>query len=638
MSISSSSTREEDTLSVVSSIRHDNLAQVLENLPKHLTKESLLRLHRACLECDTKYLPQSAEVADMLLSVVLDKLTPAADQQLALTVLQHFISQEQLKCVLPSLSIPQIELLLPLLLLALKDFSEINGRLVEALRDPKLNGVSKRSILCFYSQLAQMHSDRLTSQVKDTIIETIPLWLNEPSKKNFTAVTQVRSYSTDQFLNVAAFSLLPVWLRICHSESHPKKNAFYTATMEYCSAVVEVAVQQSTTENANVLCQAVQCLNELCSCDETQHSWAIKVVNKIKTVDFLLCLQVEAFCSKFSQGPQRSAALANVSVSSIISAALSNTSNAHTVLGFLKNNLHDITRHVQYNFPGYLKIFARYPKHIDLTEVLAASITEENFEHVFRKLLLCPAVSAALIAPHDKSKQDVVDAIKPNLDLLLGETFSTDARGDQYLERMVSSLSSMKHYRRVTMVASTVANTLLHTYFETLESKHPQRYYEFLSKLLHKFPKGLVLPVEGYLEEIQHMVIELFCENVSFIPDVAETLRQSEHAAVVIVKLLGDAEEDTCEDYLSVLMEQLQKYSRGSRIIRVVNAAALVAQKVSPEQRSLLLETLSQMNIKPSEAELNERINQVSAEIQQNETLIYTNSVLFNIIDNLYRS
>ncbi|XP_003740070.1 uncharacterized protein LOC100908914 [Galendromus occidentalis] len=638
MSISSSSTREEDTLSVVSSIRHDNLAQVLENLPKQLTKESLLRLHRACLECDTKYLPQSVEVADMLLSVLLDKQTPAAEQQLALTVLQHFISQQQLECVLPSLSIPQIELLLPLLFVAIKDFSAVDSRLLDALKDPKVNSITKRSILCFYTQLAQISPDRVSPQAKDTIIGIIPLWLNDPSLKNFTASNQVRSHTSDQFLNVATFSLLPVWLGVSHSENHPKKSALFEATMEYSAAVVELAMQINATENATVLCQAVQCLNELCTYDESQQSWAIKVVNKIKSVDFLLCLQVESFCCKFSQDPQRSVALANVSVSSIISAALSNTSNAHTVVEFLRSNLQNIARHVQYNFPGYLKIFARFPKHIDLTEVLAASITEENFEHVFRKLLLCPAVTAALIAPHDKLRQDVVDAIKPTLDMLLGETFSSDARGDLYLERMVSSLASMKHYRRVALAASTVANSLLHTYFETLESKYPQRYFELLSRLLCKFPKRLVLPVEGYLEEIQHMIIELFCENVSFIPNVAETLRQSEHAAVVIVKLLGDAEEDTCEDYLSVLMEHLQKYSRGSRIIRVVNAAALVAQKVSPEQRSLLLETLSQMNIKPSEAELNERINQVSAEIQQNETLIYTNSVLFNIIDNLYRS
>lgn len=623
---------------MVSSIRHDNLAQVLDTLPKHLTKESLIRLHRACLECDTKCLPQAAEVADMLLSVVLDKVTPAAEQQLALTVLQHFISQEQLECVLPSLTIPQIELLLPLLLLAITDYSGVDGRLLDALKDPKVNAITKRGILSFYTQLVQMHPDRVSSQAKDTIIGLLPSWLNDPNKKNFTAASPVRTYSADQFLNVAAFTVLPLWLNVCHSENHPKKSALYASTMEYCAACVELATQQNVQENANALCKAVECLNDLCSCDESQISWAIKVVNKIKTNDFLLCLQVEAFCGKFSQDPQRSVALANVSVSAIISAALSDTTNAHTVVGFLKNNLHDITRHVQYNFPGYLKIFARFPKHIDLTEVLAASITEENFEHVFRKLLLCPAVCAALIAPHDKSKQDVMDSIKPNLNLLLGETFSSDDKGDVYLERMVSTLSSMKHYRRVALVASTVANTLLHTYFETLEAKHPQRYYELLSKLLCKFPRGLVLPVEGYLDEIKHMIVELFCENISSIPNVVETLRQSEHAAVIIVKLLGDAEEDTCEDYLSVLMEQLQKYSKGSRIIRVVNAAALVAQKVSPEQRSLLLETLSQMNVKPSEAELNERINQVTAEIQQNETLIYTNSVLFNIIDNLYRS
>lgn len=61
MSLTSSSTQE-DTLSVASSFRHDNLAQLLESLPKHLNRDTLIKLHRACLECDTRYLPPSDEV------------------------------------------------------------------------------------------------------------------------------------------------------------------------------------------------------------------------------------------------------------------------------------------------------------------------------------------------------------------------------------------------------------------------------------------------------------------------------------------------------------------------------------------------------------------------------------------------
>ncbi|OQR74711.1 hypothetical protein BIW11_00914 [Tropilaelaps mercedesae] len=646
MSVSSSSTRDDvgDAASIASSFRPDNLTQLIEHLPKRISRDVLLKLHRACLEYDTRYLPQSDGVADMLMSVVLDKVTSAADQQLALTVLQHFITSEQLFDILPSLTVNQIELLLPLMLIELDDYSAVSERLLEALQDESVNGVTKRNILCFFTQALQVHPAQLPAAVKDVIIRQLPHWLHDPTRKSFTAVTQVRQHTADHYLNIAAFSVVPYWLEVCHREQSPHRGEMYAATIEYCSAVIELAVQQGTQENADVLCKAIECLNVLCACDPSQQSWATKCVSKVKTNDFLLCLEVEAFLSRYTQDhAQKSAALANVSASALISAGLLNTSNAHIVLNFLRNNLPEMTKHIQYNLPGYLKIFARFPKHIDMTEVLASSITEANYEPIFKKLLLCPAVCAALIALHDKSKQDIFESIRPTMHVLLGESFALADKADQQLASTVLALAPMSHYRRVVRVANIVANSLLHTYFEMLETNHSRHYFDLLARLICDLPKGLVMPVEGYLEEIKHMIVELYCENILEISCPIETLRRSEHAATIIAKLLPDSDEDTCEEYLSVLMGQLQAQlppgpATSERILRVVNTAAMVAQKVSPEQRSLLLESLSQMSVKPSDRQLYERINQLSAEIQQNEPHLYANSALFNMIDNLYRN
>lgn len=644
--MSSSSTREEvdDAVSIASSFRYDNLAQLIEHLPKQISRDVLIKLHRACLECDARCLPKSDEVADMLMAIVFDKITSAADQQLALTVLQHFISKKQLTEILPSLTIAQTELLLSLVLMELDEYSLVNERLLKALQDDTVSGVTKRNILCFFTQVLLLYPDRMPPFIKDSILKRIPNWLDDVNKKSFTAATQVRSLTADHYLNVAVFSVLPQWLELCHQENHPQKNEVYSAAMEYCSAVIELAVQQGTQEYAGILCKAINCLNMLCTCDPSEQTWAIQCVSKVKTNDFLLCLEVESFLSKYMPDySQRSAALASVNVAAIISAGLSNTSNAHVVINFLRTNLQKMAKHIQYNLPGYLKIFSRFPKHIDMTEVLVYSITEANYESVFKKLLLCPAVCAALMIPHDKSKEEIFESVKSTLHILLRESFASTNKADQQLSMMVTALAPMSYYRRVVHVADTVANSLLHTYFETLETNYPRHYFELLARLICDLPKNLLMPVEGYLEEIEHMIIELYCENILEIPQPIETLRRSDHASTVITKLLPDADEDTCEEYLSVLMGQLQLQlppgpATRARMLRVVNAAAMVAQKVSPEQRSLLLESLSQMSVKPSDKQLYERINQLSAEIQQSEPHLYASSALFNMIDNLYRN
>ncbi|XP_037572077.2 uncharacterized protein LOC119454152 [Dermacentor silvarum] len=154
-----------DDLISVRSHRKLNLSELLDNLPKQLTKDVLQQLHAAVQECDPELIPQQETAVSSLLVAVLDENSPPGRRHLALSVLESLCPQYGLEEMLLPLPPHQLTLFLQALLAQGTDsphYRSLLDKLLSALEDAAVSAPVKRAILLYLTRVAEARADLLS--------------------------------------------------------------------------------------------------------------------------------------------------------------------------------------------------------------------------------------------------------------------------------------------------------------------------------------------------------------------------------------------------------------------------------------------------------------------------------------------
>lgn len=453
-----------DDLISVRSHKKLNLNELLDNLPKQLTKDVLQQLHAAVLDCDPELIPQQEAAVSSLLVAALDERAPPGRRHLALCVLESLCPQYGLEEMLLPLPPHQLALFLPALLTQGTDSPHFRGlvdKLLSALEDAGLGAPLKREILLFLTRVVEAQPHLLSLGDVERVLKQLPGWLLDcslfcsprlvgvssvtgpppsaatttsrfrrsesaqpvseldgvVSQETFTVLTSARLHTGDQWLNGAAFSALCVWLGRALALGHAD-DSLMSACRKYCLCLLDQARRKPVhAEDAELqqhcLVEAVRALDLVCRLDASQVPEVILVLQRVAATSHLLArvalgaALLQFFLQHGSVVLHRTAdSLSHFFVGPVSRAWMSGPSALHVVHFALRNlaALCDAGATEKY-FPALLKIFAWHPRQFksQFKTIVPAFVSAKTAVEVFHSLVDLPALAAALVLEWEAS-------------------------------------------------------------------------------------------------------------------------------------------------------------------------------------------------------------------------------------------
>ncbi|XP_077489712.1 AP-5 complex subunit zeta-1-like isoform X2 [Amblyomma americanum] len=441
-----------DDLISVRSHKKLSLSELLDNLPKQLTKDVLQQLHTSVLECDPELVPQQEAAVSSLLVVVLDEQSPPGRRHLALSVLESLCPQHGLEEMLLPLPPHQLALFLQALLAQGTDsphYRSLLDKLIGALEDATVSAQIKREILLYLTRVAEAHV--LSLGDAERVLKQLPGWLMDcsllssprllgvssitgpscaptsrfrrsesvqavseldgvVSQETFTVLSSAKFYTGDQWLNGAAFSALCVWLRLAVSLGY-SDEMLVSASKKYCLYLVEQTHRKPMhAEDLELqhlcLVEVVRALDLVCQLDGSQVPEVVLVVQRLATGHLfsrvaLATAVLEFFLHHGAAVLHKTDDLLGQFFLGPGSRACLNTSSALQVVHFTVRNLAamcDAGATEKY-FPSLLKIFAWNPQQFkrQFLDIVPAFMSAKSVVEVFHSLVDLPALTAALI-------------------------------------------------------------------------------------------------------------------------------------------------------------------------------------------------------------------------------------------------
>ncbi|XP_065283849.1 AP-5 complex subunit zeta-1-like isoform X1 [Dermacentor albipictus] len=447
-----------DDLISVRSHRRLNLSELLDNLPKQLTKDVLQQLHAAVLECDPELIPQQETAVSSLLVAVLDEKLPPGRRHLALSVLESLCPQYGLEEMLLPLPLHQLTLFLQALLAQGTDsphYRSLLDKLLGALEDAAVGAPVKREILLYVTRVAEAQADLLSREDAERVFKQLPSWLMDcslfssprllgvssvtgpspsstatgssrfrrsesaqsvseldgvVSQETFTVLTSAKFYTGDQWLNGAVFSVLGVWLRravsLCYTD-----ETLVSASRKYCLYLIDQTHRKPIHPEdfeLQQLClvEAVRTLDLVCQLDSSQVPEVIIVIQRLATSHLLSRVALGTALLEFFL--HHGAAVLHKTEDSLSQFFLGPGSrvclsvpNSLQVVHFTLRNLAalcDVGATEKY-FPALLKIFAWNPQQFksQFLSIVPAFMSAKSVVEVFHSLVDLPALTAALV-------------------------------------------------------------------------------------------------------------------------------------------------------------------------------------------------------------------------------------------------
>lgn len=454
-----------DDLISVRSHKKLNLNELLDNLPKQLTKDVLQQLHAAVLDCDPELIPQQEAAVSSVLVAVLDERAPPARRHLALSVLEALCPQYGLEEMLLPLPPQQLALFLPALLAQGTDsphYRCLVEKLLSALEDAGVAAPLKREILLYLTRVVEAQPDLLSLGDTERVLKQLPGWLldcslfssprlvgvssvtgpapsaastsrfrrsesTQPvseldgvvSQETFTVLTSAKFHTGDQWLNGAAFSVLCVWLRQAVLLGY-SDDSLGSACRKYCLCLLEQARRKPVhVEDAELqqycLVEAVRALDLVCQLDATQVPEVILVVQRMANSSHLLARAALTLGTALLQFflhhgsvvlHKTGDSLSQFFLGPVSRAWLSGPS-ALQVVHFTLRNLEALCEAgaTEKYFPALLKIFAWNPQQFksQFQTIVPAFMSAKTAVEVFHSLVDLPALAAALVLEWEAS-------------------------------------------------------------------------------------------------------------------------------------------------------------------------------------------------------------------------------------------
>lgn len=470
-----------DDLISVRSHRKLNLSELLDNLPKQLTKDVLQQLHAAVQECDPELIPQQETAVSSLLVAVLDENSPPGRRHLALSVLESLCPQYGLEEMLLPLPPHQLTLFLQALLAQGTDsphYRSLLDKLLSALEDAAVSAPVKRAILLYLTRVAEARADLLSREDAERVFKQLPGWLMDcslfssprllgvssvtgpslsstttgssrfrrsesaqavseldgvVSQESFTVLTSAKFYTGDQWLNGAVFSVLGVWLRRAVSLRYTDET-LVSASRKYCLYLVDQTHRKPIHPEdfeLQQLClvEAVRTLDLVCQLDSSQVPEVILVIQRLATSHLLSRVALGTALLEFFL--HHGAAVLHKTEDSLNQFFLGPGSrvclsvpNALQVVHFTLRNLAalcDVGATEKY-FPALLKIFAWNPQQFksQFLSIVPAFMSAKSVVEVFHSLVDLPALTAALVLEREMMGVSESARTKRQSSLLLG--------------------------------------------------------------------------------------------------------------------------------------------------------------------------------------------------------------------------
>uniref|UniRef100_A0A131YGL0 AP-5 complex subunit zeta-1 n=1 Tax=Rhipicephalus appendiculatus TaxID=34631 RepID=A0A131YGL0_RHIAP len=461
-----------DDLISVRSHRKLNLSELLDNLPKQLTKDVLQQLRAAVLECDPELIPQQETAVSSLLVAVLDEQSPPVRRHLALSVLESLCPQYGLEEMLLPLPPQQLTLFLQALLAQGTDsphYRALLDKLLGSLEDAAVSAPVKREVLLYVTRVAESREDLLSREDVERVLKQLPGWLldcslfSSPrllgvssvtgpsssstaatgssrfrrsesaqavseldgvvSQETFTVLTSAKFYTGDQWLNGAVFSVLGVWLRRAVS-LHYTDETLVSASKKYCLYLVDQTHRKPVHPEdfeLQQLClvEVVHTLDLVCQLDSSQVPEVILVIQRLANSHLLSRLTLgTALLEFFLHHGKAVLHKTDDSLSQFFlgpgSRAWLSPSNALHVVHFTLRNLAalcDVGATEKY-FPALLKIFAWSPQQFksQFLSIVPAFISAKSVVEVFHSLVDLPSLTAALL--HEREMMGVPEGAR----------------------------------------------------------------------------------------------------------------------------------------------------------------------------------------------------------------------------------
>lgn len=468
-----------DDLISVRSHRRLSLHELIDNLPKQLTKEVLHQLRVAVAECDPELIPQNEGAVSSLLAVVLDDRAVPLCKHLALSVLEGICPQYGLEEMLVDLPITQLVLFLNLLLVQGTDslhYRAIINKLLSALEDNSIGCDCKREVLLYLTQVVEADGSVLSLADTQQVLRQMGSWLldcslfSSPrllgisllcptgpitqsrfrrsdvplptteldgvvSKETFTVLSCAKFNTTDQSLNIAAFSVLCVWLRKALRHQYAEESLLVSAK-KYCLYVIEQTytkplIAEDLEMQHCCLVEAVDALDLLCQLDSSLVPEVMPTVQRL-TGNYLSSHVVVSTTLLQFLLHHGAAVLFNTDevlahfFERVVSRAHKCNTTSLEVVQFVKRNLAQLclaagTSILEKYFPALLKILAWNPQNfkVEFKTILPAFMSAKTSVEVFYSLVDLPTLTAALVvdsemsSPSESSQQKKRSSLSP---------------------------------------------------------------------------------------------------------------------------------------------------------------------------------------------------------------------------------
>ncbi|CAN7998150.1 unnamed protein product [Ixodes hexagonus] len=452
-----------DDLISVRSHRRLNLHELIDNLPKQLTKEVLHQLRAAVADCDPERIPQNEGVVSSLLAAVLDDKAVPLCKHLALSILEGICPQYGLEEMLVDLPIAQLALFLNLLLVQGTDslhYRTLLNKLLSALEDSSVGCDCKREVLLYLTQVVEADGTLFTIADTQRVLRQMGSWLldcslfssprllnisllcptgppstqsrfrrtDSPqptteldgvvSKESFTVLSS-KFNTADQSLNIAAFSVLCVWLKKALRHKHVEETLLVSAK-KYCLYVVQQTYTKPlTAEDLELqqccLVEAVNSLDLLCQLDASLVPEVVPTVQRL-TGSYLASHVVVSTALLQFLLHHGAAVLFNTDevlsqfFERVVSRAYWDAATSLEVVRFVKRNLEQLcltpgVSILEKYFPALLKTLAWSPQNLraEFEDILPAFMSPKTSVEVFYSLADLPTLTAALVIDSEMS-------------------------------------------------------------------------------------------------------------------------------------------------------------------------------------------------------------------------------------------
>ncbi|XP_077525879.1 AP-5 complex subunit zeta-1-like isoform X3 [Haemaphysalis longicornis] len=452
-----------DDLISVRSHKKLNLNELLDNLPKQLTKDVLQQLHAAVLDCDPELIPQQEAAVSSLLVAVLDERAPPGRRHLALSVLEALCPQYGLEEMLLPLPPQQLALFLPALLAQGTDSPHFRGlleKLLSALEDTGVGAPVKREILLYLTRVAEAQPHLLSRGDAERVLKQLPGWLldcslfSSPrlvgvssvtgpppsaatgtssrfrrsesaqpvseldgvvSQETFTVLTAAKFHTGDQWLNGAAFSVLGVWLGQAVALGY-SDDSLVSACRKYCLCLLDQARRKPVhAEDAELqqhcVVECVRALDLMCCLDASQVPEVMLVLQRMATGHLgrvaLGAALLQFFLHHGSVVLHKTGDSLGQFFRGPVSRAWMSGPSALHVVHFTVRNLAALCEAgaTEKYFPALLKIFAWNPQQFksQFKTIVPAFMSAKTAVEVFHSLVDLPALAAALVLEWEAS-------------------------------------------------------------------------------------------------------------------------------------------------------------------------------------------------------------------------------------------